>query len=149
MKPVPRPFGAEGCFFCGTSNPMGLKLAFEETETEPGELVCTWVAPSLYAGFGTILHGGIQSGIFDEIMGWTTIHFTGKVAVTSSLQIEFLKPLYVEQQIEARCRIQSRNRSRINLAAEIKNSAGEVCTRASGTYVLMDREKFRAVVGED
>lgn len=149
MKPVPRPFGAKGCFFCGTSNPVGLKLTFEETETEPRELVCTWVPSSLYAGFGSILHGGIQSGIFDEIMGWTTMHFTGKLAVTTTLQMDFLKPLYVDQRIEARCRIDSRNGSRINLAAEIRNAEDEICTRATGTYVVMDNEKFKAVVGEE
>jgi uncharacterized protein (TIGR00369 family) len=149
MKPVARPYGAQGCFFCGTSNPVGLKLTFEETETEPKELVCTWVPSQLYTGFGNILHGGIQSGLFDEIMGWTTLHLSRQVAVTVSLNIEFIKPLYVEQRIEARCRIQSRNGSKINLEAEIRNSKEEICTKAVGTYVLMDSERFRAVVGEE
>ncbi|MHB8205623.1 MAG: hotdog fold domain-containing protein [Desulfomonilaceae bacterium] len=47
----------------------------------------------------------------------------------------FLKPVYVEQQIEVRCRIESRNGSRINLTAEIKNSRQEICSKATGTYV--------------
>ncbi len=108
MKTVPNPYRAGGCFFCGPSNPQGLKLTFQETETEPNELVCQWVPASMYKGFGKILHGGIQSGLFDEIMGWTTLHLTQQVAVTSALKVNFLKPLYVEQPIEVRCRIQSR-----------------------------------------
>jgi hypothetical protein len=31
---------------------------------------------------GRILHGGIQSGLFDEIMGWTAMHVTKQVGVT-------------------------------------------------------------------
>jgi acyl-coenzyme A thioesterase PaaI-like protein len=94
------------------------------------------------------LHGGIQSGLFDEIMGWTTLHITKKVALTSGIQVEFLKPLYVEQQIEVRCRIDSTNGSRINLTAEIKNSRQEICSKATGTYVLMDPEKFKMAVNK-
>jgi len=81
-------------------------------------------------------------------MGWTTLHITKKFAVTSGIQVEFLKPLYVEQQIEVRCRIDSRNGSRINLTAEIRNSKHEICSRATGTYVLMDPEKFKLAVQE-
>lgn len=119
-----------------------------ETETEPNEVVCRWVPPALYTGFGKILHGGIQSGLFDEIMGWATLHLTKKVGVTSRLEIEFLKPLFVEQEIEARCRIESLDGKKVNLAAEIRNQAGEVCSKAAGIYVLMERDRFSAVVGE-
>ncbi len=140
MKDIENPYTNSQCFFCSPNNPVGLKLTFQETETEPNELVCKWFPPSTYRSFGKVLHGGIQSGLFDEIMGWTTLHITKKVAVTSGIQVEFLKPLYVEQQIEVRCRIDSTNGSRINLTAEIRNSKHEICSRATGTYVLMDPE---------
>ena len=146
MKNIDNPYRSSACFFCGPNNPAGLQLTFQETETEPNELVCVWFPPATYKSFGSILHGGIQSGLFDEIMGWTTLHITKKVALTSGIQVEFLKPLYVEQQIEVRCRIESRNGSRINLSAEIKNSRQEICSKATGTYVLMDPEKFRLAV---
>lgn len=149
MKNIDNPFRNTNCFFCGPFNPAGLKLTFQETETEPNELVCRWVPSLTYKSFGKILHGGIQSGLFDEIMGWTAIHLTGEVGVTSSIRVEFLKPLYVEQEIEVRCRIDSREGAKIHLAAEIKNSKGEICTKSVGTYLLMDLEKFQRVVSED
>lgn len=148
MKTLDNPYSEGGCFFCSPSNPVGLKLIFQETETEPNELVCRWFAAPPYKGLGRIVHGGIQSGLFDEIMGWTTHYLTRQVGVTSALTVQFLKPLYIEQEIEVRCRIASREGSRVNLAAEIKNSRGDICTTAVGTYVVMDREKFdRAVDG--
>ena len=148
MKTLPNPYNADGCFFCGPSNPQGLKLTFQETETEPNEVVCQWTPSSIYTGFGKILHGGIQSGLFDEIMGWTTLHLTQEVAVTSTITVKFLKPLHVEQLIEVRCRIHSRDGAKVNLEAEIKDSQGNICTKATGTYVIMNRDRFTLAVGD-
>lgn len=149
MKLLPNQYRNGQCFFCGPANPVGLKLSFFETDTQPKELVCKWRPSNIFTGFGKILHGGIQSGLFDEIMGWTTLHLTAKVGVTSSLNIEFLKPLYVEQEIEIRCRIGSQEGSRVNLTAEISNSDGKICSKATGTYILMDSERFRQITGEE
>ena len=146
MKKLPSLYGAGECFFCGPNNPIGLKLTFYETETEPKEVVCRWTPARVFKGLGKVLHGGIQSGLFDEIMGWTALHRTNEIGVTSNIEVRFLKPLFVDQEIEVRCRVASRDGAKINLAAEIKNSAGNVCTRATGTYVLMSREKFDKLV---
>ena len=146
MKPLPNPYRTGKCFFCGENNPIGLKLTFHETETEPRELVLQWEASPLYAGFGSILHGGIQSGLFDEIMGWTTHHMTRQMDVTASLQVQFIRPVYVEQKIEVRCRIESRNGDKIHLAAEINDQRGQICTKATGTYFLVDLDKFEKLV---
>ena len=148
MKPIPYPYRDSGCFFCGNNNPGGLRLQFHETESEPKELVCRWIPADMYKGFGKILHGGIQSGLFDEIMGWTALHLTGKVGVTSSLEIQFHKPVYVEQEIEVRCRIHSIDGPRIRLAAEITTSDNAVRSSATGVYVLMERDRFAGLVGE-
>ena len=149
MKTIPNPYGRTDCFFCGSENPAGLKLTFQKTETDPVELICLWTPPSTYTGFGRVLHGGIQSGLFDEIMGWTAMHLTGRLGVTLALQVEFLKPVFVEHQIEVRCRITGEEDSKIHMKAEITNESGIACTRASGTYVLMAQERFRKIVGEE
>jgi len=148
MRQLPSVYGAGECFFCGPNNPIGLKLTFFETETEPKELVCRWTPTRVFKGLGKVLHGGIQGGLFDEIMGWTAMHRTNEIGVTSNIEIRFLKPLFVDQEIEVRCRVDSRDGAKINLGAEIKNSAGDVCTKATGTYVLMSREKFEKLVDE-
>lgn len=149
MQLLANPYRNGECFFCGPANPVGLKLSFYRTDTEPEELVCKWFPSHLYKSFGKILHGGIQSGLFDEIMGWTTLHLTRQMGVTSSISVEFIKPLYVEQDIEVRCRIASSEGSRINLVSEIRNSRDEICSRATGTYVLMDPERFKNTTREE
>jgi acyl-coenzyme A thioesterase PaaI-like protein len=145
MRKLENAYGG-GCFFCGPDNPIGLRLTFYETETEPNELVCRWTPSDVYKGFGSVLHGGIQSGLFDEIMGWTALHLTKRIGVTSALQMRFLRPVFVEQEIEVRCSIESLDGARVNLSAKIRNLAGEVCTEATGTYVLMERDKFDRLV---
>jgi uncharacterized protein (TIGR00369 family) len=148
MKPIPNQYRTGECFFCGLNNPIGLKLDFFESETEPPEVVLNWHAASKFRGFGDILHGGIQSGIFDEIMGWATIHFMQQAGVTIDLQVKFLRPVYVDRDIEARCRIASRNGSRICLEAEISQD-GKVCTSATGSYLLMEKGKFEKLIQPD
>ncbi len=149
MKEIPNPYRPRTCFFCGADNPIGLKLTFHETEAEPKELICRLNPSSLYAGYGRILHGGIQSGLFDEIMGWSARQLTGQLGVTGSLQIEFLKPLYVEQEIEVRCRSTSQEGSMVKLSAEITDQEGTICTRATGAYVIVEAEHFKRLVGQE
>ena len=149
MNLIPNPFLRGDCFFCGASNPVGLKLAFYEAGTEPKEIICRWTPPALYKGLGRILHGGIQTGLFDEIMGWATVHLTKGIGVTVDLKVIFLKPLFVEQEIEVRCRIESLEGHKVNLSAEIRNQEGTLCTNATGTYLLMDEGRFKSLVGED
>ena len=46
-----------------------------------------------------------------------------------------------------RCRIKEVRGRRVQMEAEIKNPAGEICTTASGAYILMDRERFQELMG--
>ena len=147
MKEIPNPYQPGTCFFCGADNPIGLKLKFHDTEAEPKELICRVNPSSLYAGYGRILHGGIQSGLFDEIMGWTSFQLTGRLGVTSSLQIDFLKPLYVEQEIEVRCRFTTQEGSKLNFSAEITDPEGTICTKATGSYMIVEAERFNRMIG--
>jgi len=103
----------------------------------------------VYSGYGKVLHGGIQSGLFDETMGWTAYHLTGLVAITASLHVDFLKPLFVEQEIEVRCRMESSSDSKVILSGEIRDESGVICSKASGTFCLMEPDRFKRIIGEE
>lgn len=147
MKLLPNPYPGGGCFFCGPENPIGLKLEFYETGGEPKELVCRWRPDKNYRGLGSVLHGGIQCGLFDEIMGWTTHFFAGHSAVTGQLNTRFLKPVRLDQEIEVRCHIAETKGREIWLEAEIRDATGQTCTKARGSYVLIPEERFQAIMG--
>jgi|Deesub1362A_J573_1020465.scaffolds.fasta_scaffold10336_1 acyl-coenzyme A thioesterase PaaI-like protein len=149
MRPLNNPYSDQGCFFCGPANPIGLKLRFFEASTEPPELMCRWTPGEHYRGLGRVLHGGLQCGLFDEIMGWTTHHFTGQSAVTGEINVRFHGPIYIGSPLELRCRITGREGRRVYLAAEIRNHQGRECSTAQGYYVLVPAERFAQIVGKD
>lgn len=97
-------------------------------------------------GLGNILHGGIQAGLFDEIMGWTTHTLTGQMGVTSELNINFLKPVYLGERLIISCRIITQENSKVQLEATIKTEEGEVCSQANGTYYLLPQDKFEQLI---
>ncbi len=140
-RELPNNYPGQECFFCGEKNPIGLKLKFYFDEVT-GEFTTDFLPSRLFAGLGDILHGGIQAGLFDEIMGWATHGLTGEPGVTTDLSLEFLKPVYLEEPLQVSCRITSREGPRVRLSAEISQPGGIVCTKGVGTYRLLSEEKF-------
>jgi uncharacterized protein (TIGR00369 family) len=144
-KEIPNPYPEQECFFCGDKNPVGLKLRFYLNE-ETGEVTTEYVPSRLFMGLGNILHGGIQSGLFDEIMGWTTHTLTGQMGVTTEINIHFLKPAYIGKKLTISCRITSQKKSKVRLEGTIETAEGAICTRATGTYYLLPQDKFEQLV---
>lgn len=123
------------CFGCGTANPIGLHMRFQTD----GERLYSFVQPTeSLAGWDRTVHGGILSTILDEIMGWTVIHLLGKIGVTRSMTVEFLKPVSVDSQLTAIGAILERQSDRITLVrGEIRNEDNAVCAQATATFATM------------
>jgi uncharacterized protein (TIGR00369 family) len=144
-KEIPNPYPEQECFFCGEKNPIGLQLKFYLDE-ETGVVTTEYVPSRLFMGLGNILHGGIQCGLFDEIMGWTTHILTGEMGVTSEISIHFLKPAYLGKKLIISCRIISRQNAKVQLESKIETAEGVVCARATGTYFLLPQDRFEKLV---
>ncbi|OPY70353.1 MAG: Thioesterase superfamily protein [Syntrophorhabdaceae bacterium PtaU1.Bin034] len=140
-KEIPNFYPDQNCFFCGRENAAGLGLEFF-FDDETQEMSTEYVASAPFTGLGNILHGGIQSGLFDEIMGWTAHYLTGEMGVTSELNVRFLKPAYLGTRLVVSCRLAGRDRARIRLEAKIETSDGILCSEASGIYYLLPEERF-------
>jgi acyl-coenzyme A thioesterase PaaI-like protein len=146
LRALHNPYAGGGCFFCGRANPIGLHLTFYETDGDPPELLCRWTPTEAYRGLGRVLHGGIQCGLFDEIMGWATHHLTGESAVTGGLEVRFLRPVLLGREVTVRCRITEIAGRKVHLAAELRDPEGEVRSRATGYYVMVPAERFRELM---
>ena len=143
---IQNPFPDHNCFFCGSENNEGLKLKFywdkrrKETYTE-------YLPAQHFVGQGNILHGAIQMGLLDEIMGWTSYAFTQEMAVTSGLNIKFLQPTYIRgEKITGTCRITSKEEPKVNMQATLSNNDGDVCTTATGTYHILPPNIYKDLV---
>jgi acyl-coenzyme A thioesterase PaaI-like protein len=142
-KEIPSPYPGDACFFCGTMNPIGLKLKFF-LEEETGEVSTKYLPAPHFRGLGRILHGGIQSGLFDEIMGWTAHTLSKEMGVTTDLQVKFLKPVYLGVPLKVFCRIHSRKGPKVHLEASIRQG-GATCTTGTGTYYLLPPARFAEI----
>jgi len=145
QREIPNPYPDQRCFYCGGANPAGLKLHFYWDEAT--EKVFTAFDPFPWmAGQGKILHGGFQMGLLDEIMAWTSYYCTKEMAVTSDINVKFLKPVYIDEKITAGCGMAFREGPRVHLRAELRNAKGEVCTTAAGIFHILSEERYQIIV---
>ncbi|MCK4508755.1 MAG: PaaI family thioesterase, partial [Desulfuromonadales bacterium] len=109
----------------------------QETSTE-------YLPAQHFVGQGDILHGAIQMGLLDEIMGWTSYAVTHEMAVTSGLNSKFIQPTYISgEKISVTCRVTAKEGPKISMQATLSNSAGEVCTTATGIFHVLSPDKYK------
>lgn len=129
------------CFACGQTNPIGLQLIFHSNGEE---LVTKKFISKEYAGWERLIHGGILSTIADEVMAWTVIHLTQKYILTRGFSIEFLSPLFVEQELTAVGKILEKlHEKELIVQVEIFSESKELAVRAKGNIVLFSPESIR------
>lgn len=129
------------CFACGPENKHGLQMTFY---SDGNNVKSNIVIPSHLRGWASLAHGGVLATILDETMSWAAIHFFKKFILTQSMEIEFLKPVYIEEQVSSVASIKEELSSRkALLEAEILNKDNEVCARSKGKFVLFSPEKFK------
>ena len=120
----------EGCFFCGRdSDGLHLKI-------ELGESLCScdFVIDDRFQGFRGVPHGGIVSGILDEIMWWTIFMETGAICVTWKMDVEFRKTILCGKAYRAVASYRGASRGNHLVSGSIEDDSGKVCTRANGVF---------------
>jgi len=141
MSPVKRLVPREDnlCFGCGAGNPKSLLLTFEaddETRRVRGEFR---IGPE-YQGGPSFLHGGIIALLIDEAMG-KVCRFRQARAVTAEMNVEYLKPVGVNQEIvvEAFESEEPRGRNLFHVC-EIRDRDGVVLARGRGRFVMVGQK---------
>jgi len=137
------------CFACGRENNCGLQMSFESN----GKIVRSEnIIARHHRGWATLAHGGIIATILDETMSWAAIHFFRKFILTRSIEIEFLKPVYIEKKVLSNGWIHEQLGSRkAVMKSEILNDKNEACARATASFALFDPDSFKnlKIVPED
>jgi uncharacterized protein (TIGR00369 family) len=146
-KEIPPPNVDSHCFYCGRANAEGLQLHFF-WDDEAAEVFTEYLPSRRFAGQGDVLHGGIQMGLLDEIMGWTSYYHTGEMAVTLNFNMSFIKPAYIGQKVTAVCRVLSRKGSNVHLQAELRNDKGVLCSVATGTFHILSVRRYKSLICE-
>lgn len=126
------------CFGCGATNPWGLHLQFF---AEPDGAVRTrWVPQLNHQGYEGMVHGGIISTVFDEVMAWA-ISSAGIWAVTGRLNTTFRKPVEIGVPTIARAEVVEALSRTVEVKATIVREADQVLlAEATGLFVRVPQE---------
>ncbi|MDD2400925.1 MAG: PaaI family thioesterase [Clostridia bacterium] len=124
------------CFGCGEKNPKGLKLKFRQE----GDIVrTTFVPDETHQGYPGIIHGGITSTIFDEVMS-TCINMLGEFAVTARLEVRFKNKIHIKKPIEFEAKIVKRKGRVIDVEARAFLEGGKTAAEAKGRFIIIKEE---------
>jgi uncharacterized protein (TIGR00369 family) len=128
------------CFGCGGANAHGMKLEFE-ANTDTGHVTGRFKIGGDFQGSYGVLHGGIITVLLDEAMG-KVCALSNVRAVTAELNVEFLKPIYVDQEIVVESYQTSREGRQMHHHGEIRDGSGRVLARGRGRFVVIDPAKY-------
>jgi uncharacterized protein (TIGR00369 family) len=95
-----------------------------------------------YQGGQGIIHGGILALVLDEVLSKVSRLYDLR-AVTAELNVEYLKPVRVDQVLHVEAHQERRDGRQLYHVGEIRDAAGRVLARARGRFVVVDPEKFR------
>jgi uncharacterized protein (TIGR00369 family) len=126
------------CFGCGPRNAYGLRMKFFTDEKS----LFSWVTvPGHLCGWDNLVHGGVLAAILDEIMGWTTIHFLKKFALTHAMTVKFHKPVYIGEEVRAEGRVlEVRAEREASVEGYLYKGENTLCAKSTGTFRLFTTE---------
>ncbi len=126
-----KPDPANPCFGCGGGNPRGMRLVFER-DAERKRILGRFRLGTEYQGGPGILHGGIIATLLDEAMGKVN-RFSDVRAVTAELNVEYLRPVAVDEEITVEAFPLERTARDLFHQGEIRNAQGELLVPLCGT----------------
>lgn len=119
------------CFACGKENPAGLHLSFDYKDEEA---VASFLSKKEHQGWNDIIHGGILTTLIDEAMA-KVLMFQDIFAVTSNLEVRFLRPVHVGENVIVSGQVKKIDGRRIYLSAKILNNQGKIAVSGKAVYV--------------
>ncbi len=141
MRKILNPYAKlEGynCFGCSPNNHLGLQMEFYE---DGNYVVSNWMPKKHLAGYGNILHGGIQSTILDEIASWVVSVKVKTAGVTATLNVKYKNTVFTDKgKLTIRAKLVEQNKKFATIHAELLNSEGNVCSEAEIKYFIFPLE---------
>jgi uncharacterized protein (TIGR00369 family) len=122
--------GYKKCFFCGPAT-GGLAL---ELHYGSGKVTCEFTAHERFQGYDGMLHGGIVTGILDEVMWWTLFMETKKICATWKIEAEFKRPVMCGKTYHAHGNLLQAERNTYHLSAIIEDVAGKLCAQGNASF---------------
>lgn len=131
---------SEQCFACGTSNEAGLGMALYRV----GDRVyADYSVPRRFRGLSKTTHGGIITTLLDEVVVSGVSHLAREMCVTTEMTVRFKKPVLLEQLVQIRAWVVSRDGSRLTGAGEIVDEQDRVLAECECSLLALDPERAK------
>ena len=136
----------DGCYVCGQNHPRGLRLRFFTGDF--GQVCAHFNPDHTLTGYKNIVHGGVISALFDELLGWPIALQTGRMFVTGELSVRFVKPMRAGHTYLAIANPGSEASKYWEGSGQIQDDAGVVYASAQGKYFTLSAEETARVAEE-
>ena len=122
------------CFGCSPVNPSGLQMNFfADRDTVFSNLTI----PEHLCGWSNIAHGGVLTTILDEIMSWAALHFIKRITMTKSMNIEFIKPVYIRNPLKAEGKVlEISGKHDVVMEGILYNEKGVACAKSTANFAI-------------
>lgn len=127
------------CFGCGGANDRGMKLTFEQDDAAR-RIIGRFRLGAEYQGAFGIIHGGVIAVVLDEVMG-KVCRFRGVRAVTAEMNVEYLKPIWVDTDLVVEGYEEEMEGRNLHLIGEIKDTSGKILARSRGRFVMIGQKQ--------
>jgi acyl-coenzyme A thioesterase PaaI-like protein len=137
--------GYRKCFFCGHDEPTGVRLLMRYQDRA---VTSEFTLERRFQGFDGIVHGGIITGILDELMWWTLAVEARQVSMTRKMEVGFLRPMKVETPYTAKAKLLKHEHTSYWLSCAIDDGSGQVAAKGTGVYKLIKGITFRDLISD-
>ena len=122
------------CFGCSPVNPSGLQMNFF---ADQDTVFSNVTIPDHLCGWSNIAHGGVLTTILDEIMSWTALHFLKRITMTKSMNIEFIKPVYIRNPLKAEGKVlKITGKHDAVMEGILYNDKGVACAKSTANFAI-------------
>lgn len=129
-----------GCFGCGPDNPSALGVALRR---DGGEIVGEVTLDDRWVGTPGIVHGGVVSALFDEVLGSVPLALD-RLVVTGELTVRFRAPTRTGRALTLRAREVSHVGRKTIVGGELRDGDVLVAT-GEALFIAVEQAHFAAV----
>lgn len=125
------------CFGCGQANDKGLKLRF--FRHPDGTVETRHHTAAHHCGLDTVVHGGIQASILDEVMGVAAQlalppELSDMACVTAEMHLSYRRPVPMADEVVARAKLVRVDGRDVHVDGAIVDDDGNELTSASSRW---------------
>jgi acyl-coenzyme A thioesterase PaaI-like protein len=125
----------------GGSNPTSVEMNVRyDASATGGEIIAAVVLGRAFEGAPGRAHGGIVAAAFDDVTGFVIAQIQ-EPAFTGELTVRYLAPVPVDEPLEIRARLDSRERRKLFISGEVRADDVVIAT-CRAIYITVDPGLF-------